>query len=273
MRVSFASLPGRAERANEDFIAATPQAIVLLDGAGMPDAAQTGCVHGVAWFARNLGVRILDALTIEPAIDLRAALRDAIKQTADRHATTCNLDHPGSPSATVVMVRDNGTTMDYLVLCDSVLILDRPGGPVAVTDERLERLAQSRRPSRDPQAVGTSSRAEAERHYVESLRDYRNREGGYWVASAQPEAADQAMTNSLPNDQVRRLAVLSDGASRPVDLFQQATWKDTLDLLTTGGPSSLLSRVREMESSDQDGERWPRGKCHDDATAALAYLS
>lgn len=55
MRVLLASEPGVAERPNEDFAAAVPGAVVLLDGAGyLPDSA-TGCVHGVAWYARTLG--------------------------------------------------------------------------------------------------------------------------------------------------------------------------------------------------------------------------
>ena len=55
MRVLLASEPGAAERPNEDFAAAIPGAVVLLDGAGyVPDSA-TGCMHGVAWYPRTLG--------------------------------------------------------------------------------------------------------------------------------------------------------------------------------------------------------------------------
>ena len=55
MRVLLASEPGAAERPNEDFAAAVPGAVVLLDGAGYVPDSDTGCVHGVAWYARTLG--------------------------------------------------------------------------------------------------------------------------------------------------------------------------------------------------------------------------
>jgi len=70
---------------------------------------------------------------------------------------------------------------------------------------------------------------------------------------------------------VRAAALLSDGASRLVDRFALATWEDVLKVLGNLGPGELLRQVREAESSDLNGSRWPRGKTFDDAT--VAYCS
>jgi hypothetical protein len=67
-----------------------------------------------------------------------------------------------------------------------------------------------------------------------------------------------------------RAAVLTDGASRLADRFQQADWVDLLDVLSVDGPGRLIDLVREAEAADTDGKRWPRGKVHDDATAAYS---
>ena len=40
---------------------------MLLDGATtVPRHADTGCEHGVAWYARTLGTALLAAITAEP---------------------------------------------------------------------------------------------------------------------------------------------------------------------------------------------------------------
>jgi hypothetical protein len=59
VRISFASEPAPGHE-NEDFVACTPSALVLLDGAGTPPALETGCRHGVAWYARQLGACLLE---------------------------------------------------------------------------------------------------------------------------------------------------------------------------------------------------------------------
>jgi hypothetical protein len=70
-------------------------------------------------------------------------------------------------------------------------------------------------------------------------------------------------------DTIDSVLLLSDGASRLVDRFDIATWSDLVDLSKNKGPDSLIDWVREAEAGDPAGQRWPRGKSSDDATAAF----
>jgi hypothetical protein len=80
------------------------------------------------------------------------------------------------------------------------------------------------------------------RHPDRALRRARNRPGGYWVAAADPQAASQALTGSLPNKTLDRAVLLSDGASRLVDPFGLATWEELLALLDENDPTSCCAR-------------------------------
>jgi hypothetical protein len=104
---------------------------------------------------------------------------------------------------------------------------------------------------------------------VTELRRHRNQAKGYWVASSTPDAAYQALTGSIPTLEVRRAALLSDGATRLADRFGVMAWPRVFDLLDREGPSSLIMQTREAESSDPNGRRWPRSKRHDDASAVI----
>jgi hypothetical protein len=92
---------------------------------------------------------------------------------------------------------------------------------------------------------------------------------GYWLAAADPAAAGHALTGSEPLAGLSAVALLSDGASRLADRFHLATWAQIWGILTRDGPSGLIGQVRAAESADPRGERWPRGKIHDDATAVF----
>ncbi|MBB2908755.1 hypothetical protein FHS43_000001 [Streptosporangium becharense] len=275
MRVTFATeaAPGHPDRPNEDFIAATPDAVVLLDGAGTPAGSESGCTHGVAWYVRCLGSTLLAAMT-QNAKPLTAILAEGIKAVASLHDFTCDLAHAGSPSATVVMLRRADDALEWLVLADSVLVLDVAGTaePTVICDAREAQVGAAYRAAMDALASGSPEHVAAHRAYVETLRDHRNRDGGFWVASVDPLVAGQALTGTISADRVRAMAVLSDGASRLVDRFHLATWRELLGLLDHDGPAELIRRVREAERSDLHGTRWPRGKTFDDATAAYCRI-
>ena len=55
MQVTLASRRSPDATSNEDFIAATAHAVVVVDGASVPPELGTGCAHGTAWFAHRLG--------------------------------------------------------------------------------------------------------------------------------------------------------------------------------------------------------------------------
>ncbi|AWS47823.1 protein phosphatase 2C domain-containing protein [Streptosporangium sp. 'caverna'] len=273
MRVTFASeaAPGHP---NEDFIASTPDALVLLDGAGTPVDSESGCVHGVAWYARSLGSTLLAGMT-QGTGTLTEILAEGIKAVASLHDFICDLDHPGSPSATVIMIRRTAGVLDFLVLADSVLVLDVIGAaePTVVCDKREATVGTPYRAAMDALDTGSSAHVTAHRRYVETLRDHRNRDGGFWIAAVDPLTAEQALTGTVRADQVRAVALLSDGASRLVDRFHLASWRQALGILEESGPDELIRQVREAEHADPAGSRWPRGKTHDNATAAYCLLS
>ncbi|GLW31876.1 protein phosphatase 2C domain-containing protein [Actinoplanes regularis] len=266
MKAELATLPAKPGQDNEDFAGVTPVAAVLLDGAGL-SGTETQCKHGVAWYSTTLGGAIL-SLVSDEASPLTDVLASAITLTADAHRHTCNLDDPGTPSATVVITRVVKDDLQYLVLADSVLVIGRPGSePLVICDDREAAIGARYRQEMDGLTNGTPEHDDARRRYVETLRSHRNRPGGFWVAAADPGAANEALTGTVPLGDISTVALLSDGASRLVDRFGLATWSQLLATLSSQGPAELVSQVRRAEKSDETGDRWPRGKTYDDATA------
>ncbi len=232
MRIALATDPGTPGWPNEDFVAVAPGAAVLLDGCTTtPRGAGTGCLHGVAWYARTLGTEFLAAITADPsppdpALPLGEALAGAITEVRARHEKTCDLASPHTPAATVIAVRAAQGGFELLALSDSSIVADYGEG-------------------RDPVVVTDTHRA----------------------ASTDPDAARQALTTVLAPDGLRGIALLSDGAARITEVYHLIGWADLVTVLRAEGPAGLLRRVRAAEDSDPDGARWPRPKKRDDATA------
>jgi hypothetical protein len=273
MLVTLASRRSPDAITNEDFIAATAGVVVVIDGASVPPGLATGCVHGTAWFARRLGTQLLALLTTEADRSPADSLAQAISDVAALHADTCDLGHPGSPSATVAILREQPDAVDCLVLGDTTILLEEPAGIRVVTDDRLEHVAGVQHRAMHQHATGSADHARSFAQLVTEQRRHRNHPDGFWVASTDPSAAQHALTDTAVRDGLPRAAVLSDGATRLVDRFGLLDWPSFLDTLAQQGPEAIIGQVRAAESSDPEGRRWPRGKRHDDASAVYLDLN
>jgi hypothetical protein len=263
----MATAPARPTADNEDFAAVAPSAAVLLDGAGIPAGVESGCVHGVAWFARTLGTALL-ARACDPASgSLSGCLRAAIADVRSMHGGTCDLDHPGTPTATVVAIRVRSDKLEHLVLTDSSLVLTQAGGArEVVTDRRLDTVLHGTRAALDRVPLRHPAYAAAFRDHMLAIQGLRNTPGGFWVAAADPAVAEHALTGSCPLSGLESALLLSDGASRLADLFALVSWSGLTEIVRQDGPGELIRQIRAAEAADPDGRRWHRSKATDDAT-------
>ncbi|WP_069815885.1 protein phosphatase 2C domain-containing protein [Streptomyces sp. TP-A0874] len=278
MRVELTTEPGDPAQPNEDYVSVALPAsgrggvLVLLDGV-TPPAGDDGCRHGVPWFTTALGGAMLESSASRRHRTLADSLTEAIDRTAAAHRTTCDLSHPRTPQATAVAARWDEERLEYLVLSDSALLLQRPDGAVtAVLDDRLDRLpAEVRAAGEAARALprGSEARAAATAEYTQAVEALRNAEGGFFTAAADPSVAERAVTGWVRRDRVRAAAALTDGASRYVEVFGAGDWADCFALLLREGPAGLVGRVRTAERADADRTDFPRGKAQDDASAAL----
>ncbi|CAM5615961.1 Integrase OS=Streptomyces albaduncus OX=68172 GN=FHS32_003819 PE=4 SV=1 [Streptomyces griseoloalbus] len=148
MNVVLGTLPAEPDQQNEDFAATAPGAAVLLDGAGVA-GAETGCVHGIAWFSSTLGGLLLGNIaqilpgpspTVSPARSAAFAL-----------CTRTRAIWPTGPARPARSSRSaSAGALEYLVLGDSTLLLaGQDGKTTAVTDDRLDQVGKQLRASVD----------------------------------------------------------------------------------------------------------------------------
>jgi hypothetical protein len=204
----LATDPGTPGWPNEDFAAVAPGAAVLLDGCTTtPRGADTGCIHGVAWYARTLGTNLLTAITAEPRVPLASALEAAIGQVRRLHEGTCDLTVRTTPAATVTAVRAEPDGIGYLALADSSVVADvgstKP--PQVITDTH-------RAAGADPAAAGvaaTGSIPFAQLHGVALFSDGATRIADLYYVLAWP-AVIEVVRDQGPAALIRQVRAAED---------------------------------------------------------------
>ncbi|MGY3515714.1 protein phosphatase 2C domain-containing protein [Micromonospora sp. PTRAS2] len=267
MRILAASEPSKADKLNEDWFSASPNLVVVLDGATA--RTDTGCIHGVSWYAAQLGAAV-SAQASDPSVALPAALATAIKVVAEKHPD-CDLTSPGTPSAAVAVLRRTPSHLEYLVLGDVGIILASDSHLSVIIDDRVDKTAQAERREADEYPIGSVEKADALIRMKHAELAARNAEGGFWVSAADPTVVSHAIVEAVPIETVTRSVLLTDGAARLVRMFNDVSWREMLDLLEHQGPTEALRRVRQLEESDPVALQWPRNKKSDDAT--LVYVA
>lgn len=255
--------PGRP---NEDTVIATPNLAVVVDGAGIPFG---GCLHGVAWYAKQLAARTVTSLSGGDHIPLQDGLAAAISAVAELHRSTCDLTSPATPCAAIGILRFNELTVETLALSDATVVVETVNEVDVTVDLAIEALGGTEPANLAGLEIGSHAHSAALAALIDRQTKTRNRHSGWWVAAADPAAAGHALTKSYPRQAVKRAAVFSDGATRPVDQMALYNWPNYLDLLGKIGPTELIARVREIEINDPLGQKFPRTKIHDDATIAV----
>jgi hypothetical protein len=266
MQIATASEPGSPDKPNEDGVVATADMAAVLDGATVRTA--TGCIHGVPWYVENLAGALIKHKELPPA----EALAEAIAETAAAHRDTCQLDHPGTPSAALAVIQAHQDSLRYLVLGDVTLVIETTDGLRIVTDNRVSATASTERAAADALPTGSPEKTEALVRMKYAELAARNVPGGFWIAAADPTVVSHALTGDIPLGTVKRAALLTDGATRAVSPFKLYGWPDPLSALTTEGPSQIIKQVRAAEDADPEGVRQPRNKIHDDATIAIVAI-
>ncbi len=100
-------------------------------------------------------------------------------------------------------------------------------------------------------------------------RSLMNREGGYWVLSTDPAAADHVWQTRIPLRAGQRFAIASDGFLRLVELFGTATPADLLAISGAEDAARRIERLRDLERQPDSLRRFTRVKPHDDASLVV----
>lgn len=267
MLFNGASTAGDPAVPNEDWVAATSDFVVLLDGA--TERTETSCHHGAAWYTRKLGAAII-ASAASCSRPLEDVLADAIGEVAALHPE-CEPSHPGaSPSAAAALVQFDSDVLRYAVLGDVTIVLDTADGVTAVSDQRVSQTALAERAVADSHPIGSAEKDDALVKMKHAELEVRNTPGGYWIAAADPSVVSHAITGTVAASDVKRIAVLSDGAARWFDLFGFTSWWGALEVMRYSGPRAVIEQVRVAERRDPDGVRYRRNKRCDDATVVFA---
>ncbi|MEO7054239.1 MAG: hypothetical protein ABI191_04640, partial [Rhizomicrobium sp.] len=142
-----------------------------------------------------------------------------------------------------------------------------------IVGETLEkRQAEARRARMVAKAANMSSASGIDRPQIEPLlRAARNRinSGRNWLFSPDVRAAGHVSRHTLSSQKDAMMLIASDGFLALVSDYGAYDMQSLMAAAQDKGLAALGRQLREIEETDPLGEKFPRFKKSDDATAVL----
>ena len=276
--VEFLSLPGDSAKANEDAFGHGGNAAVVIDGATPLGESLMPGPSDAAWIAqfgaRRLMAHLRDGDGARKA--LRATLGDAQKsfEALRRHEPE---EMWQTPCASMMLAVADEGEVEFLWFGDCAALVKQGDVPVTVVGETFDkRAAEARRAQALAKEKNVSPAAGLGRaEFIDSLRTSRNRfnSGNDWLFSPDVRAASHVsrrMTKVAPGSS---LLLVTDGFLALASDYGVYSADSLMDAALSKGLAALGEELRAIEADDSGGDKFPRFKKSDDATALLLRLT
>ncbi|HEY8565362.1 MAG TPA: protein phosphatase 2C domain-containing protein [Beijerinckiaceae bacterium] len=272
------SWAGAPERANEDAFGCAGAWAWVIDGFIVSD--HLPCMSGASdatWFVRFVSGRFAaHAPSAADGPDLvRRGLSEARAAFLTTAPSTRGADPASWPAAALTLIRARDGVVDCWSLGDTVAYVEQPDGTVAALGEAAAlREAESRLAGETLRATGLAP-DEVRSHPAFRAAMRRNRErhvdgSGPTVLGMHPDVAQRLDHRTARLKPGGDLLLATDGFSALCELYSRMSPDDLVEAASGSGLEGLARELRRLETEvDPLGQRWPRFKRSDDATALL----
>jgi len=271
------SLPGDPAKANEDAFGHGDGAAVVIDGATPLGESLMPGPSDAAWIAqfgaRRLMAHLRDGDGARKA--LRATLGDAQKsfEALRRHEPE---EMWQTPCASMMLAVADESGMEFLWFGDCAALVKQGDAPVTVVGETFDkRAAEAKRAQTLAKEKNLSPAAGLSRpEFIGELRASRNRinSSNNWLFSPDVKAASHVSRRLMKVAPGSNILLLTDGFLALASDYGAYNADSLMDAAMNKGLAILGEQLRSIESADSGGDKFPRFKKSDDATALLLRL-
>ncbi len=270
------SIGGSAERVNEDALGATHSIAFVLDGVtALSDTPLMPGKSDAAWAshaARDLFLKHGDR-----GSELRALVTTVAQGITDRFNVE-KLRPVGEryelPWTTMSLIGVEPGQLNLAYVGDSRILVE-------TSDDEVHNFGVN--PSRTAFETKLAAKMIAERKgqplgpavVLPELRRGRNTVNtpqGFWLLGADPAVGAHATVTSLALSGPATVLLATDGFYALVEDYKRYGDRELIATAQTIGLATLARELRHVEDDDPNGERYPRMKKSDDATALLVRV-
>lgn len=263
---------------NEDIGHITKNAAWVLDGStGVTnDHIFTEYDSDAQWFTHRWNDFLID--NIDRDEELKDILKEGVRTIRDEFFSrdnSKNIEKIGFPSSTLALVRWNSSKLEYFILADNIISIERDQSIKTYKDTMIDRLDSITHSKMHDFILKNNGDIDSAREHVKDIliknRRLKNTDEGYYVLEFDDYAIDHGVHGELKADNLHIL-IATDGFSALAEKYKHYELDELLPMAKKYNIDKLNDELREIERSDHRGVKYPRIKVHDDSSAIYLEL-
>ncbi len=273
------SIPGSPERENDDAMGATPTIAFVLDG--VTSLVETPLMPGrsdAAWVAHTARDLLLQH-GVDAAKDLRGLLRD-VASAITKKFETMRMRPPAArfelPWTTISMIGVEAGRMHIAYVGDSRVLVETADDVIhsyGVSPSRGAFETQlAAKMIAERKGIGVEAQRKTVLPELRRVRELVNSPQGFWLLGADSAVGDHAKVTTLELSGPATVLLATDGFYALKEDYLRYGDRELIATAQTIGLTTLARELRHIEDEDPAGERYPRMKKSDDATALLVRV-
>lgn len=227
------------------------------------------------WYVSKLSNYIKLNISNEE-ISLHSILKDAIKNLKDefKKYDSRPMEKYEYPSASIAVIRQIEGFLEYIVIGDCSIILDKNDKVEIISDRRISLLEndiiKKFKYYNDQNIYSISEIVNILLFDFKKMREKMNSKEGYWILSFEEKSVDNSIYGKVDSKSINNIIILTDGITRLIDVFKLYKADQLRAKILEKGLEEVCKELRFYEKEiDPDAKQFSRIKCTDDATGMV----
>lgn len=267
----------RAGRAwNEDRVYSCDEYAFVLDGASSLIKTQYSDLATDAEWCSNWWCEYLKTALGDKDKSIPEILKAGVEiSTKEFHEISGGARLEDFPCTTASIVRRNNGYLEMYAIADSPILIKAKSGLHLVFEDSLNNVNEgfnTIRIKHFADSEGISMKESRAKHGEILYRNIsiKNKFGGYYVLANSIDAIDHGVYNTIEENLIDKVLILSDGYSQVYDTVKIMTCEELVDAIESiEDVEKMYQKLYDLQEEDSDCNKYTRFKIRDDASIAF----
>ncbi|MEW9078504.1 hypothetical protein [Terrisporobacter glycolicus] len=264
---------------NEDMVGLCKKGAWVLDGAtGLNNknliSKESDAKWYVSWWNKYLQENI------DKDKSLKEIVLEGLEKIKKEYLLKLNglkIENLDLPSASVVIIKFYTDKLEYILLGDCTLLLNKLNEDIIIKDERVCKLDEKVFSKMENLNKRCNLTIFEKKNILLPLiienRLKKNSDKGYWILEFNKEAVEKSIHGYIDVEGEVRIMMSSDGFSCAWDRYNIFKENEMIEVGKNKGIEYINNKIRKLEKEDYNGIIFPRFKESDDSSCVYLHIT
>lgn len=181
------------------------------------------------------------------------------------------------PSASVIIIKFYKDKLEYILLGDCTLLLNKLDENIKIKDERVckldEKVFLKMEKLNKSSNLTILEKKDILLPFIIENRLKKNTDKGYWILEFNKDAVEKSIHGYIDIEDEVKIMMSSDGFSCAWDRYNIFEENEMIEVGKSKGIEYINEKIRELEKKDNNGMIFPRFKESDDSSCVYLHIT